>query len=134
MSPKFIVVNVGALAIAFSAWASGWFAVLSMLDWPEISMLIFLVGYFCVGLVAAAKHATSTVEHVMDGLPMWGLCFTGISLILAVSHLTTNDPEVLFLVFKYMALAILPNVLGVYLMIWLREVSHWTREPTNEAV
>ena len=133
MSPRFIVVNVGALAIAASAWASGWFAILSMLEWSEIAMLIFLAGYFAVGIVAAARGAFETVHHVMDGLPMWGLCFTGVSLIIAVSHLTSNDPEVLFVVFKYMALAILPNVLGVYLMIWLREVVHWSRDP-DEAV
>ncbi len=126
MSPAFIVINVGALVLMASAWSSGWFAILSMIEWHEIIMLFYLIGYFGIGLIAAGKRAWETVGHITDGLPMYGLCFTGVSLLLALGHLTSSNADVVMDVFKYMTLAIIPNILGAWLMIWLREIAYWT--------
>ena len=124
--PRFVIVNVIAVALVGAAWQAGWLTGLAGLGAAEWAMLAFLGLYFGVGLAGAVGGNWRLVGHIADGLPMWALGFTGLGLVMAVAGLTSMTPETLLAVFRHLALAIVPNVFGVLLMIWLREISYWS--------
>ncbi len=132
--PRFVIVNAVALTLAAAAWHAGWLDGLSALTGAEWAMLAFLGAYFSVGLVAALRRDWRLVGHIANGLPMWALGFTGLGLVMAVTGITAMTPETLLAVFRHLALAIVPNVFGVLLMVWLREIAFWSgdREETDQ--
>jgi hypothetical protein len=132
--PRFVIVNAIALTLAAAAWQAGWLDGLAALSNAEWAMLAFLMIYFGVGLAAAFRRDWKLVGHIANGLPMWALGFTGLGLVMAVSGLKAMTPETLLTVFRHLALAIVPNVFGVLLMVWLREIAFWSgdREETDQ--
>lgn len=122
---KFIVLN-GIMLSLFAAgiWA-GWFTGFLALGIVEYAMLVFLFVYFLGGAIAAIYKNWLIVRHVANGLPMWALAFTGIGIINAAVGLTGTSTEALIIVFKNLALAIAPNIVGVLFMVWLREIALW---------
>jgi len=124
--PRFVVVNAIAIALTAAAWQAGWLDGLTALTNAEWAMLAFLVAYFAVGLAAAFRRDWRLVAHIANGLPMWALGFTGLGLVMAVADLKAMTPETLLTVFRHLALAIVPNVCGVLLMVWLREIAFWS--------
>lgn len=134
MRPRFVIVNAVALALCAAAWQAGWLDGLTALTGAEWTMLGFLLAYFSIGLVAAFRCDWKLVGHIANGLPMWALGFTGLGLVMAVAGLTAMTPEMLLSVFRHLALAIVPNVFGVLLMVWLREIAFWSgdREQTDQ--
>lgn len=125
MRPRFVIVNVTVVALGVAAWLSGWFDGFVGLHRAEWAMLAFLAAYFAVGLRAAWHCDWTLARHIANGLPMWALGFTGLGLVMAVSGLTALTPDALATVFKNLVLAIVPNFVGVLLLVWLREIAHW---------
>ncbi len=132
--PRFVIVNAVAITLAGAAWHAGWLDGLSALTNAEWAMLAFLGIYFSIGLAAALRRDWRLVGHIANGLPMWALGFTGLGLVMAVAGLTAMTPETLLTVFRHLALAIVPNIFGVLLMVWLREIAFWSgdREETDQ--
>lgn len=113
------------IMLLLSGVGAEWFLGLFSLKLAEYAMLIFLFGYFAIGSIASWFQNWHIVRHIANGLPMWALAFTGIGIINASLGLTNTTPEIMITVFKNLALAIAPNIVGVLLMIWLREIALW---------
>jgi len=113
------------ISFIVSAWWANYFEGFTHLHITEYAMIIFLLLYFLFGVFASMRKNWFVVRHIANGLPMWSLVFTGIGIINAAIGLVNVETETLILVFKNLALAISPNVIGVFLMIWLREIALW---------
>jgi hypothetical protein len=125
MRPRFVVTNLVVLALLYAGWRLGLFAGLPRLGPLECVMLGFLALYAACGAGAALLGDWRACAHIANSLPMWALAFTGLGLILAVSDLHTLTPQAMAAVFRNLAFAIVPNIAGVALMAWLREVAWW---------
>jgi hypothetical protein len=126
--PRFIALNAVLAALLTAAWWAGLLAAFASVAPLEIAMLALLAAYFLSGLVSAWQGCWAAVRHTANGLPMLALVFTGLGLVLAVSGpelAGALSPEAMVKVFRNLALAILPNVVGVFLMAWLREIAFW---------
>jgi len=122
---RFIVTNGIMAVMLFGAVMGNWFMGFFSLGYIEIIMGGFLLMYFIGGAIAATRKRWDIVKHVANGLPMWALAFTGIGIINAAAGLVDASTEQLIQVFKNLALAIAPNIIGVLLMVWLREIAMW---------
>lgn len=122
---KFVILNLVALCLLFAAWRAGFFAFSGAFSGREIAMLIALVLYSLVGFVAAFRGRWSVAEHIANGAPMFALAMTGLGMLLATLDLHELTPQALAVVFREMVLAISPNILGVFLLAWIREVAFW---------
>lgn len=125
MRARFVVVNVMMLAVLIAAWRIGMFGAVPALGEIEIVMLAALACYGSVGFAAAFAGRWESARHLANGIPMWGMAFTGLGMLLAVTHLRSLTPDGLSAVFRDFVFAISPNVLAVALMAWLREVLWW---------
>ena len=125
MRPRFVVTNVVMLALVYAGWQLGLFSGFPRLGPIELVMLGFLALYAACGAGAAFLGNWRTCAHIANSLPMWALAFTGLGLILAVSDLHSLTPEAMASVFRNLAFAIVPNIVGVALMAWLREIAWW---------
>ncbi len=129
--PCFVVVNVMALAVGAAAWRAGLFAAVPALGADETAMLAGLAAYATVGFGAAFRGRWETARHIANGVPMWALGCTGLGMLLAVDRLHALTPAAMAEVFRNLAFAIAPNIAGVVLMAWLRELIWWCGgEPT----
>lgn len=88
-------------------------------------MLVVLGLYSLTGFWAAFRGNWKTAAHIANGTPMFALAMTGLGMLLATLDLTELTPQALALVFREMVLAISPNILGVFLLAWLRELAFW---------
>ena len=125
MRPRFIVTNLTILALLYAGWRLGFFAGFPALAPLECVMLGFLALYAAFGAVAAFRDDWRTCAHIANSLPMWALAFTGLGLVLAVAGLNSLTPDAMAVVFRNLAYAIVPNIAGVALMAWLREIAWW---------
>jgi hypothetical protein len=123
--PKFLTLNVIAFCMLFAAWRTGFFAFSAAFAPREIAMLAALVLYSLVGFGAAFWGRWSTAAHIANGTPMFALAMTGLGMLLATLDLKELTPQALAQVFRDMVLAISPNILGVFLLAWLRELAFW---------
>ena len=121
---RFLVFNSFMVCLLFLAWYCGLFAAIYSLCSYEYILLAALCVYASVGFVAAAKQKWSVVDHVANGIPMWALAATGLGMSLSVFTIS-NAAVSLIPIFKTIALSIVPNILGIALMAWLREVAYW---------
>lgn len=125
MRPRFIITNFILLAFAYAAWRYGLFDRFPALGPLECAMVGFLTLYALAGAAAAFFGNWRTCAHIANSLPMWALAFTGLGLVLAVADLNSLTPEAMAAVFRNLAYAIVPNIVGVALMAWLRELAWW---------
>lgn len=88
-------------------------------------MLAALILYSLVGFGAGYLGRWSIAAHIANGTPMFALAMTGIGMLLATLGLKELTPQALAQVFRDMVLAISPNILGVFLLAWLRELAFW---------
>ena len=88
-------------------------------------MLAALVLYSAAGFWAAFRGRWSVAAHIANGTPMFALAMTGLGMLLATLDLGELTPQALAQVFREMVLAITPNILGVFLLAWLRELAFW---------
>jgi hypothetical protein len=125
MRPRFVVTNVIILALLYAGWRLGVFNGFPALAPIELVMVGFLAVYAGFGAAAAFLGHWRTCAHIANSLPMWALSFTGLGLVLAVADLHTLTPEAMASVFRNLAFSIVPNIAGVALMAWLRELAWW---------
>jgi len=125
MRPRFVVANVVIAALIYAAWRFGVFVGFPALGPVELVMVGFLAAYALFGAVAAFVGNWRTCAHIANSLPMWALTFTGLGLVLAVADLHSLTPEAMATVFRNLAYSIIPNIVGVALMAWLRELAWW---------
>jgi hypothetical protein len=125
MRPRFVITNIIGLALIYAGWRLGLFDRFPTLGPVECIMLGILGLYAACGAVAAFLGQWRTCAHIANSLPMWALAFTGLCLVLAVADLTSLTPEAMALVFRNLAFSIVPNIFGVALMAWLREIAWW---------
>lgn len=123
--PRFIVVNVMMIAILIAAWRVGLLAAVPALGGVETTMLGALGVYAALGFAAAWRGRWQIAQHIANGVPMWALGCTGLGMLLAVNGLHELTPAAMARVFRDLAFAIAPNIAGVALMSWLREVIWW---------
>lgn len=88
-------------------------------------MLAALALYSLIGFWAAFRARWSVAAHIANGAPMFALAMTGLGMLLATLDLNALTPQALALVFREMVLAISPNILGVFLLAWIRELAFW---------
>jgi len=122
---KFMVINTMLISLLGSAWWAGFLTGFLKLHGIEYAMILFLFAYFIIGVITSILKKWEIVRHIANGLPMWALVFTGIGIINAAIGLSNTETETLLTVFINLALAISPNIVGVFLMIWLREIALW---------
>ena len=125
MRPKFLTLNLIVFCLCFAAWRAGFFAFAGTFAPREVAMLAALVLYSLVGFWAAFLGRWNVAAHIANGTPMFALAMTGLGMLLATLDLSELTPQALAQVFHDMVLAISPNVLGVFLLAWLRELSFW---------
>ncbi|MEO8715612.1 MAG: hypothetical protein ABI369_11420 [Acetobacteraceae bacterium] len=125
MRPRFVITNVIIAALIYAAWRLGVFAGFPALAPVEVVMVGFLAVYAAFGAAAAFMGNWRTCAHIANSLPMWALTFTGLGLVLAVADLHALTPEAMAAVFRNLAFSIIPNIAGVALMAWLRELAWW---------
>ena len=125
MRARFVTLNVMILSGALASWWSGFFAGMPHFMWQEEAMLLALLIYGMVGFVAAFLGRWQTASHLANGAPIVALAMTGMGMLIAVSDLQALNPQALALVFREMAYAIAPNILGVLILVWLRELAYW---------
>lgn len=125
MRPKFITLNVVILCFCFSAWWAGFFSFTSLFGVKEIIMLSILGVYSSFGFGAIIIKKWNICRHIANGTPMFALAMTGLGMLLATTTLDTLTPQALAQVFKDMVMAISPNILGIFLLAWLRELAFW---------
>ena len=113
------------ISLVGSAWWADFFTGFFTLHGIEYAMIAFLISYFSIGVIAAAVKNWEIVRHIANGLPMWALVFTGMGIVNAAIGLSGVETDILLKVFKNLALAISPNIVGVFLMVWLREIALW---------
>ena len=122
---KFITLNLIVFCLIFAAWRSGFFAFSAAFTVREIAMLAALLLYSVAGFWAAFQGRWKVAGHIANGAPMFALAMTGLGMLLATLDLTELTPQALAQVFREMVLAISPNILGVFLLAWLRELAFW---------
>lgn len=123
--PKFLTLNLIGLCLCFAAWRAGFFAFSAAFGIREVAMLATLVVYSAIGFWAAFQGRWKVAAHIANGAPMFALAMTGVGMLLATLDLTELTPQALAQVFREMVLAISPNILGVFLLAWLRELAFW---------
>jgi hypothetical protein len=96
-----------------------------MLNWAEIFLLGCLVLYALPGFIAVTQQNWKVVKHIGNGVPMWAICFTVLGLILTVTSIKDMTPESLTNAFRNIILSLAPNLVGMLLMNWLRELAWW---------
>jgi hypothetical protein len=122
---KFIIVHVTIAAVVFALWRAGALASLPKLSWVEVVLLGCLLLYALPGFIAAIQRKWTVVRHIGNGVPMWAICFTVLGLILTVTSIKDMTPESLTSAFRNIILSLAPNLLGMLLMNWLRELAWW---------
>lgn len=122
---RFTVINGIMITLLIGAATGNWFTGFFSLGYVELIMAAFLFAYFMIGVRAAFNWRWNIVRHIANGLPMWALAFTGLGIINAAVGLTGTSTDQLIEVFKNLALAIAPNILGILFMVWLREIALW---------
>jgi hypothetical protein len=113
------------LCLLLAAWRTGFFAFSTAFAPREVAMLAALVLYSLVGFWAAFLGRWNVTAHIANGTPMFALAMTGVGMLLATLDLKELTPQALAGVFRDMVLAISPNILGVFLLAWLRELAFW---------
>jgi hypothetical protein len=122
---RFVVIHVTIAAVAFALWRTGAFGSLPLPDREEIFLLGCLVLYSIPGFIAVSQRNWAVVKHIGNGVPMWAICFTVLGLILTVASIKDMTPDSLTNAFRNIILALAPNLLGMLLMNWLRELAWW---------
>lgn len=118
---RFVAVNVFIIAIIVLLWLKGFWQALPAFPPYELVMIAILGAYFSLGMALVVLDR-NTAAHIANSLPILALGFTGLSLVIAVGNLHAVNPAALAVIFHELAYAIAPNIAGVLMMAWLREV------------
>jgi hypothetical protein len=122
---KFVVLHATVAALVFALWRAGAFALAPDLGWFELCLVGLLCLYSVPGFLAVIQQRWEAAGHVANGIPMWGLALTGIGMLVSVAQLKALTPDAMAQVFRNLAFSITPNIVGVVLMAWIRELAWW---------
>jgi hypothetical protein len=125
MKPRLVIANVLLLVLAGAAWRLGLLDAFPALGPAEKIMLVALGCLFVLGLICAFQGRFGSVSHIANTLPVWGLGFTGMGVLLAVAQMGSLSPEALTAVFRNLAFSVAPNIVAVIAMGWLKTVTWW---------
>lgn len=125
MRSQFVIINAIILSIVLVAWHLGIFDSFPDLQKKELIMLGGLFVYSLGGFIAVCRKCWATARHIANGIPMWALGCTGLGMLLAVHNMHSVNSAALTSVFRNLAFSISPNIVGVMLMAWLRELIWW---------
>lgn len=125
MQATFVIINTMVVALTFGFWRLGILDGLPQLAVSELILIALLFVYAIPGFVSAYLGKFGHAKFVANSIPMWALAFTVMGMLLAVSQITDFTPEVIGAVFKNLAFAITPNMVGVVLMVWIRELVYY---------
>lgn len=128
MRSKFVIINTMILALIFVFWRTGLLAGFGQLAGTEFILLGLLGLYAIPGFISVFRGNHIHARFIANSIPMWSLTFTVLGMILAVSQITAFTPEIIAVVFKNLAFAITPNMIGVVLMVWIRELCFYMWE------
>ena len=121
----FIIINTMILALIFGFWRMGILDGFPQLASSEVIMIGLLFIYAIPGFISTFKGNYDHARFVANSIPMWALALTVLGMLLAVSKITDFSPEIIGSVFKNLAFAITPNMIGVVLMTWIRELCYY---------
>jgi hypothetical protein len=122
---KFVTVHVTLAAMVFALWRAGVFGVFPRLSPTEL-ILVSLLGVYAIrGFIAMLQQHWADVRHIANSLPMYGLCFTVLGILLTMASVTDFSADALTRLLPPLIYALAPNMVGVALMIWMRELAWW---------
>lgn len=122
---KFLILNVMACGFLYICYLVGFLDFFSYMKNYEIFFLVFLLLYYAVGAFSVLFQKWNTAIHIANGLPIWALGGTGLTLIKIIIDLKIVNQGSLLQVFHGIALAIGCNIVGIMLMAFIRECVWW---------
>ena len=122
---KFVTIHVTVAALAFALWRAGVFEVFPRLSSTELILVGLLGAYAIRGFIAILLLHWEDVRHIANSLPMYGLCFTVLGILLTMASVKDFSPNSAMNLLLPLICALTPNMVGVALMIWMRELAWW---------
>jgi hypothetical protein len=122
---KFVTIHVTVAAVAFALWRAGVFGIFPRLNSTELILVGLLAAYAIRGFIAMLQQRWQDVRHIANSLPMYGLCFTVLGILLTMASVKDYSTESATNLLLPLICALTPNMIGVGLMIWMRELAWW---------
>jgi hypothetical protein len=124
-SAKFATIHATVAAVAFAFWRAGVFETVSRLSSTDLILVGLLGAYAIRGFIAMLQQHWEDVRHIANSLPMYGLCFTVLGILLTMASVKDFSTESVTNLLLPLICALTPNRVGVGLMIWMRELAWW---------
>jgi hypothetical protein len=122
---KFVTIHVTVAAVAFALWRAGVFAIFPRFSSTELILIGLLGAYAVRGFIALLQQRWDDVRHIANSLPMYGLCFTVLGILLTMASVKDFSTEAVTNLLLPLICALAPNMVGVALMVWMRELAWW---------
>jgi len=122
---KFVTIHMTVSAVVFALWRAGVFGVFPRLNSTELLLIGFLGAYAIRGFIALLRQRWNDVRHIANSLPMYGLCLTVLGVLLTMASVKDFSAESAAHLLLPLVCALTPNMVGVALMIWMRELAWW---------
>ena len=122
---KFVTIHVTVAAVAFALWRAGMFEIFPRLSTTELILVGLLGAYATRGFLALLQQRWEDVRHIANSLPMYGLCFTVLGILLTMASVKDFSAEAVTKLLLPLICALTPNMVGVALMVWMRELAWW---------
>jgi hypothetical protein len=122
---KFVTIHVTVAAVAFALWRAGVFGIFPRLSPTELILVGLLGAYATRGFIAMLQQRWEDVRNIANSLPMYGLCFTVLGILLTMASVKDFSAEAVTNLLLPLICALTPNMVGVALMIWMRELAWW---------
>ena len=120
---KFVTIHVTVAAVAFALWRAGMFEIFPRLSTTELILVGLLGAYATRGFLALLQQRWEDVRHIANSLPMYGLCFTVLGILLTMASVKDFSAEAVTKLLLPLICALTPNMVGVALMVWMRELA-----------
>ena len=122
---KFVTLHVTVAAVAFALWRAGVFGIFPRLSSTELILVGLLGTYAIRGFFAMLQQRWEDVRHIANSLPMYGLCFTVLGILLTMASVKDFSADTVTKLLLPLICALTPNMVGVALMVWMRELAWW---------
>jgi len=120
---KFVTIHATVAAVAFALWRAWVFETFPRLSSTELILVGLLGAYAIRGFIAMLQQHWEDVRHIANSLPMYGLCFTVLGILLTMASVKNSSTEPVTNLLLPLFCALTPNMVGVALMIWMRELA-----------
>ena len=122
---RFVTIHATVAAVAFALWRAGVFESFPRLNATELVLVGLLGAYAIRGFIAMLQQHWEDVTHIANSLPMYGLCFTVLGILLTMASVKDFSAEAVTKLLLPLICALTPNMVGVALMVWMRELTWW---------